>query len=387
MVNSAICTVNGSPLNTTGTTGANVSSGSTLTVALVNSAGVSSWSVLCTGVDELTNQAAINASLSQNNTTWTATFTMPTTSQGAAMQFSSVVNGGPANAANGGNSFIFGVFVLYDGYRLFFGGESNESNATVGNAADLNKAVRAAATGGFAAGGDLSGNYYSQIVDSAQSGLIVFTATTGNIEVASTATAPGLGQTTVATNSATGKNMSISAQSASGTTSTGGNVVLTPGTGTSTNGLIQLAPSNAVYNFEPAQGSIVNQSGVSGTYTGYIQTTDGYTVKNVLVIPIPTGKTMVANIMLVGRLSTGVTTYAQLIFGGAENASGTAALFTGSGHVFQNTATLYDTAYAAAGASGAGAVLAVSGANFEVTIAGVASTTINWTCVAEVVFC
>src|ERR1017187_3405838 len=120
MSNSAYVSANAVNIPLSGTSGVNVTSASTLTVKLVNSAGVQAWSILCTGVDELTNKATVNSSLSQDNTHWSATFTMPTTSLGAAMQFTSITNQGTASQ----NTFAFGAYVLYDGYRLFFGGES-----------------------------------------------------------------------------------------------------------------------------------------------------------------------------------------------------------------------------------------------------------------------
>jgi hypothetical protein len=163
MSNSAYCSANGTNISLSGTSGLNVASASTLTIRLVNPAGVQNWSILCTGVDEITNLTAINNSISQNNTNFSATFTMPTTSFGAAMQFTSITN----QSTSAQNTFTFGIFILYDGYRLFFGGESDESNMTVGNTADLNKMVRAitiGATGGFTAGGDLSGTSTSQNV-------------------------------------------------------------------------------------------------------------------------------------------------------------------------------------------------------------------------------
>ena len=165
MSNSAYVSVNSVDISLTGTTGANVSSGSSIVVQLVNPAGVQSWNIACYGVDEITSAASVNATLVQDNTTWTATFTAPSTVEGATMLFNSVTNQGKANQ----NSFTFGVFVELDGYRLFAGGEDAQSNATVGNAADLNKLVRGVALGGggggnFVAGGDLSGTSSDQTV-------------------------------------------------------------------------------------------------------------------------------------------------------------------------------------------------------------------------------
>lgn len=138
---SAICSVNEQSISTTGTSGINVSSGSTVTVTLVNNAGVISWDLVCTSCDDQTNPVPINNSISINSITFTATFTAPTPVNGAAMQFTSTVNAGRYDQ----QVFTFGVFVLtVGGYRVFFGGESDESNATVGCAADENALVRSA---------------------------------------------------------------------------------------------------------------------------------------------------------------------------------------------------------------------------------------------------
>jgi hypothetical protein len=134
MVSAAI-TVNGNPISQTGPSGANVTASSTVTLALASLSGVASWSIVCTSADDMTSTATINSTLVI--TGFTATFTAPSLDgyRGRAMQFTSTVNAGSYNQ----NSDTIGVFVLNtDGERLFFGGESDESNATVGNAADLN---------------------------------------------------------------------------------------------------------------------------------------------------------------------------------------------------------------------------------------------------------
>lgn len=164
-MNSAYVSINSVNVPLSGTSGANVSSAGSIVIKLVNPAGVQSWSCLCSGVDDVTSQSAINATLVQNNTAWTCTFTAPTTSIGATMIFTSITNVGYGNQ----QIFDFGVFITLDGYRLFAGGEDDQSNATVGNAADLNALVRSVALGGggggsFTAGGDLSGSSSSQTV-------------------------------------------------------------------------------------------------------------------------------------------------------------------------------------------------------------------------------
>lgn len=174
---SPICTVNGMTLPLTGRTGADVPASSTITIKLVNTDFVVNWSIAATSADDVTyangNLAAVNNSKIVNHTNYTATFVMPPMDgyRGAGLQFTSIVNNGMFN----GNSTTFGVWVDNDTalaaiQRLFFGGESNEGNATVGNAEQLNDMMMAIINGqggggsGFVAGGDLSGTNLDQTV-------------------------------------------------------------------------------------------------------------------------------------------------------------------------------------------------------------------------------
>src|SRR5882762_7247620 len=88
MAVSPICTVNGSST----TNGVNVTPSASVTIALVSTAGVGTWSIQCTSTDETNVVATINASISANFATKTATFTAP--ANGAALIFQSRVNGG-----------------------------------------------------------------------------------------------------------------------------------------------------------------------------------------------------------------------------------------------------------------------------------------------------
>ena len=109
---SPVCTVNNTALATSGTTGYNATSGSTITIALANSAGVSSWSISATSADDVTssngNLTAINNS-KLFPTPYSATFILPAISggRGCAIQFTSIVNGGNSP----GTKVTFGVFV------------------------------------------------------------------------------------------------------------------------------------------------------------------------------------------------------------------------------------------------------------------------------------
>lgn len=168
MANAAVL-VNGNPLAQTGTTGVNVAANSTITIALVNSAGVGSWSINCTESDGLnTNSAPVTINNTKIQNGFSATFTAPNVSTfdgytiGAAMQFTSIVNNGTSTQ----NTVTFGIWVLGgSGVRMVFNGENLESNATYGVATDINELnAVSSSSAGFIAAGDLSGTAISQTV-------------------------------------------------------------------------------------------------------------------------------------------------------------------------------------------------------------------------------
>lgn len=144
---SAICTINSQTLATSGTTGINVAAGSTITIKLANTSGVTSWSINCSmtdGKNPTSTPALINATKTVDPVNFSATFTAPAYSIidgyifGAAMQFTSIVNAGQWNQA----TTTMGVWVLGPNQiRMFFNGETFESDATNGVAPDLNKMV------------------------------------------------------------------------------------------------------------------------------------------------------------------------------------------------------------------------------------------------------
>ena len=188
---SSICTVNNTVISTSNTSGINVSAGSTITIALASSSGVGSWSIFASSADDVTtsngNLVAVNNSKIQV-TPFSATFIVPALvgGRGSSIQFTSIVNNGLSNQ----NQTTIGVFVLGSGnIRLFFGGESFESNATVGNAADLNSLVAAGASSGFTAGGDLSGTSSSQTVIKIHGTSVPASPSANNVLVATSGTA------------------------------------------------------------------------------------------------------------------------------------------------------------------------------------------------------
>ena len=142
---SAVCTVNGITLAIANVSGIQVAGGSTITVQLTNTSNVKSWSINCTnsdGYNPTSVPAYVNTSKTQNNITFTATFTAPDIYLswfGSANQFISIVNQGEVDQA----IFYFGVWVIGEtGNRLFFTGESYESNATYGIAYDSKQTIQ-----------------------------------------------------------------------------------------------------------------------------------------------------------------------------------------------------------------------------------------------------
>lgn len=92
---------------------------------------------------------------------------------------------------------------------------------------------------GFTAGGDLSGTNTSQTVVSI-SGTSPIAITPSVLRWLDTTIVPTLKQNDNTINSATGEVLTVQAQNATGTSSTGGDLALTSGTGTSSNGKVSL---------------------------------------------------------------------------------------------------------------------------------------------------
>ncbi len=138
---SPIVLVNGSLLPTSGTGGINVTGGSTVTVSLNDTTGVTSWSLVCTNTDDKTTAPTITGTGLTGRT-----FTAPSVvaGRGASLQFTSTVNNGVDSngVVQSSYTLTFGVFVLgFSGIRLFFPGETNESNVTYGCVSDFNALV------------------------------------------------------------------------------------------------------------------------------------------------------------------------------------------------------------------------------------------------------
>lgn len=96
--------------------------------------------------------------------------------------------------------------------------------------------------GSFTAGGDLTGTSTSQQVISltGSAGVVTVAAAAPTIRWAAAAVSPTITQADETTNSVNGDNLVIRAQNSTGTTTTGGNVIISPGSGTTSPGSIRL---------------------------------------------------------------------------------------------------------------------------------------------------
>lgn len=164
---SPICTVNSaSTLD-----GYNTVPGGSITIALVDKTGVSSWSISCISTDDQQTTAAINALLTINQTLKTATFTVPSTARGCTLIFQSKVNNGldSNNNVNSSYTTTFGIYAIgTGGLRLIAANETIEGNSVFGWTASFNSVLALGGTTPNATGsiagivklaGDLSNTY------------------------------------------------------------------------------------------------------------------------------------------------------------------------------------------------------------------------------------
>jgi hypothetical protein len=168
---SAVVLINGAsiPTATNGVTGVNVAAGSTVTIALASSFGVNAWNCnlnITDGYNPNSTVALISSTISKDSVHNSLTFTAPLMSggSGSAMQWTSIINPGPTQT-----TFTFGIFVLNSvGTRLFFSGQSQESNSLYGVAYDLNAISSNGSNLIGNAANDLSGTYPGPLVSAIQ---------------------------------------------------------------------------------------------------------------------------------------------------------------------------------------------------------------------------
>jgi hypothetical protein len=142
-----------------------------------------------------------------------------------------------------------------------------------------------------------------------------FVATTS----ATGSNSPIIGQNANNTNGATAANFTLQAQNASGTTSTGGNLILTSGTGTSTNGNVQLQVG-ATTNLTLTSGSLAWASSITNPVINQANVTTASATGQTLTLQAQnaTGTTSIG-----GNLSlaagTGTTNPGSILFTSGAN--------------------------------------------------------------------
>lgn len=131
--------------------GVDVTPSNTVTINLISSAGVSTWSITCITTDELSNAATVTSALSVNSVAKTATFTAPVA--GRAYRFQSTINGGigPDGVYLPAYTTTFCVYTkTADDFRVGALDETFESNTTNGWTAAINELIRNGGGGGSA---------------------------------------------------------------------------------------------------------------------------------------------------------------------------------------------------------------------------------------------
>ncbi len=133
------CLINGN-LSVGGTT---VAASSPVTIQLASISGVDAWDIYCVSSDETSSPSSINASLTVNQFTRTATFTAPA-GIGRNLLFLSRVNNGIANGQEDTRlTTTFSIYVLTAlGRRVLAAGETIEGSTQFGWVATINAWLR-----------------------------------------------------------------------------------------------------------------------------------------------------------------------------------------------------------------------------------------------------
>lgn len=152
----------------------------------------------------------------------------------------------------------------------------------------------------FTAGGDLSGSNTSQTVLSARGGDIIFN--TNSIEFASGDSNPSIFQANDTTNSGIANNLTIQAQNETGTSSTGGSLYLTSGTGTSVDGYVYIQQgSSTAITVKPTGVVQINDLG-----TGVVHSDSTGDLTSSLIVNADIAASGTANIA-VNKLAAGTS--------------------------------------------------------------------------------
>jgi len=136
---SPLCTVN--TLSTVD--GVDVTAASTVSIELIDAAGVNSWEIECISTDDSNLKATINGTLTVDNITKTAEFTAP--ALGSAMIWRSRVNSGRDSNGRLDPSLTttFGIYVLSaQGNRVIAVNETTEGSASFGWVVPINLILR-----------------------------------------------------------------------------------------------------------------------------------------------------------------------------------------------------------------------------------------------------
>lgn len=152
---SPLCLVNGFST----TNGVDVTRNTTVTIQLIDTAGVNTWEISCIGTDDLHTTDEINDTLVITDiTAKTATFDMPD-GYGVSCIFRSRVNSGVDLNGRAVSAYTttFKVATLINSNRTIAVNEQMESSAAFGWAKPVNQIIRAALSSEFDVGGDLSG--------------------------------------------------------------------------------------------------------------------------------------------------------------------------------------------------------------------------------------
>jgi len=140
--------------------GVDIVAGDPITIQLTDLSGVSRWTCRCISTDESQNSDDINAGITINHATRTASLTAPVPTDGCALIFESIVN--DQRDLNG--RFVpewrttFGIFVLTSGgRRVLASGQKTEGDSQFGWTPNINDAIRVLSSGKAGVLGDDTG--------------------------------------------------------------------------------------------------------------------------------------------------------------------------------------------------------------------------------------
>lgn len=155
------------------TNGVNVAAGSLVSIRLQNNVA-STWQLECFGTDELTSTPTLTGVTGMNHEVSTpstvVTFTMPSGTDGRALIFRSIVDGG-----GGGLTTTFGIFKLTTlGDRVGAAGEEREGSEDFGWITKTNPLIRNSGGGGGGGGLPAISNQQYSVLMEDPAGVLIF---------------------------------------------------------------------------------------------------------------------------------------------------------------------------------------------------------------------